>query len=102
MERKIRFVEALREGMRQEMQRDKRVFVLGECVGPHGSCYKQTVGFCDEFGEDRCRDRPISELAIAGAAVGAAIAGMRPIAVIASPGEEVDVDGLLNDFEAGQ
>lgn len=78
--RKIRFVEALREGMRQEMERDPSVFVMGEGVGPHGSCFKQTDGFCAEFGEDRCRDTPISELAIAGAAVGAALAGMRPIA----------------------
>jgi len=66
--------------MRQEMERDSRVFVMGEGVGPHGSCFKQTDGFCDLFGEDRCRDTPISELAIAGAAVGAALAGMRPIA----------------------
>ncbi|MHB9038012.1 MAG: alpha-ketoacid dehydrogenase subunit beta [Armatimonadota bacterium] len=78
--RKIRFVEALREGMRQEMERDARVFVMGEGVGPHGSCFKQTDGFCAQFGEDRCRDTPISELAIAGAAVGSAISGMRPIA----------------------
>lgn len=78
--RKIRFIEALREGMRQEMERDETVFVMGEGVGPHGSCFKQTDGFCAAFGEDRCRDTPISELAIAGAAVGAAMMGMRPIA----------------------
>lgn len=78
--RRIRFVEALREGMRQEMERDVSVFVMGEGVGPHGSCFKQTDGFCAQFGEDRCRDTPISELAISGAAVGAALAGMRPIA----------------------
>jgi len=80
MARKIRFVEALREGMRQEMERDPTVFVMGEGVGPHGSCFKQTDGFCALFGEDRSRDTPISELAIAGAAVGAAMMGMRPIA----------------------
>lgn len=80
MARRIRFVEALREGMRQEMERDERVFVMGEGVGPHGSCFKQTEGFCAAFGEDRSRDTPISELAIAGAAVGSAITGMRPIA----------------------
>lgn len=78
--RRIRFVEALREGMRQEMERDASVFVMGEGVGPHGSCFKQTDGFCAQFGDDRCRDTPISELAISGAAVGAALAGMRPIA----------------------
>jgi len=66
--------------MRQEMERDETVFVMGEGVGPHGSCFKQTQGFCAAFGEDRCRDTPISELGIAGAAAGAAMMGMRPIA----------------------
>jgi acetoin:2,6-dichlorophenolindophenol oxidoreductase subunit beta len=80
MSRKIRFVEALREGMRQEMERDERVFVMGEGVGPHGSCFKQTEGFWAQFGDERVRDTPISELAIAGAAVGAAMMGLRPIA----------------------
>lgn len=80
MARRIRFVEALREGMRQEMERDPSVFVLGEGVGPHGSCFKQTEGFTDLFGLDRSRDTPISELAIAGTAAGAALLGMRPIA----------------------
>ncbi len=80
MARRLRFVEALREGMRQEMERDDTVFVMGEGVGPHGSCFKQTEGFVAAFGEDRCRDTPISELAIAGAAVGAAMMGLRPIA----------------------
>jgi len=80
MSRQIRFVEALREGMRQEMERDCTVFVMGEGVGPHGSCFKQTAGFCTQFGDDRCRDTPISEMAIAGSAVGAALMGMRPIA----------------------
>jgi len=80
MARTLKFVDALREGMRQEMERDETVFVMGEGVGPHGSCFKQTKGFCAAFGEDRCRDTPISELAVAGAAVGAAMAGMRPIA----------------------
>jgi pyruvate dehydrogenase E1 component beta subunit len=80
MARRIRFVEALREGMRQEMERDATVFVMGEGVGPHGSCFKQTEGFCAAFGADRVRDTPISELAIVGAAVGAAMTGLRPIA----------------------
>jgi pyruvate dehydrogenase E1 component beta subunit len=80
MARRIRFVEALREGMRQEMERDPTVFVMGEGVGPHGSCFKQTEGFCAMFGEQRSLDTPISELAIAGTAAGAAMLGMRPIA----------------------
>mgnify|MGYP000639841845 CR=1 FL=1 len=70
--RRIRFVEAIREAMRQEMERDETVFVMGEGVGPHGSAFKQTDGFYERFGEERVRDTPISELAIAGAAVGAA------------------------------
>ncbi|MBP5738169.1 MAG: alpha-ketoacid dehydrogenase subunit beta [Abditibacteriota bacterium] len=77
--RKIRFVEALREGMRQEMERDERVFVIGEGVGPHGSCFKQTDGFVAQFGDDRSKDTPISEMAISGCGVGAAMMGMRPI-----------------------
>lgn len=80
MARRIRFVEALREGMRQEMERDPSVFVMGEGVGPHGSCFKQTKNFTNLFGIDRSRDTPISELAIAGTAAGAAMMGMRPIA----------------------
>ena len=80
MTRQIRFVEALREGMFQEMERDPSVIVMGEGVGPHGSAFKQTDGFYDRFGEERVRDTPISELAIAGAAVGAAMTGTRPIA----------------------
>lgn len=78
--RRIRFVEAIREGMRQEMERDERVFIMGEGIGPHGSAFKQTDGFYEQFGEDRVRDTPISELAIAGTAVGAAMMGLRPIA----------------------
>ncbi|MFA6239933.1 MAG: alpha-ketoacid dehydrogenase subunit beta [Candidatus Hydrogenedentales bacterium] len=80
MARRIRFIEALREGMRQEMERDPSVFIMGEGVGPHGSAFKQTDGLCAQFGEERLRDTPISELAIAGTAVGAALMGMRPIA----------------------
>jgi pyruvate dehydrogenase E1 component beta subunit len=80
MARRIRFVEALREGMRQEMERDPSVFIMGEGVGPHGSAFKQTDGLWAQFGEERVRDTPISELAIAGTAVGAAMLGMRPIA----------------------
>ena len=80
MTRSLTYVEALREGMRQEMERDETVFVMGEGVGLRGSAFKQTAGFYDQFGPERVRDTAISELAIAGAAVGAAISGMRPIA----------------------
>ena len=74
--------EALSAALREEMQRDERVFILGEEVGVWGGTYAVTRGFLDEFGEKRVRDTPIAEMVIAGAAVGAAMAGLRPIAEI--------------------
>jgi pyruvate dehydrogenase E1 component beta subunit len=74
--------EALSAALREEMQRDERVFIMGEEVGVWGGTYAVTRGFIDEFGEKRVRDTPISEMVIAGAAVGAAMAGLRPIAEI--------------------
>lgn len=74
--------EALSAALREEMQRDERVFIMGEEVGVWGGTYAVTRGFLDEFGEKRVRDTPISEMVIAGAAVGAAMAGLRPIAEI--------------------
>ena len=75
-------IEAVREAMREEMQRDSSVFVLGEDVGRRGGVFLATQGFVDEFGERRVIDTPLAEAAIAGVAVGAAMAGMRPIAEI--------------------
>ena len=75
-------LEAVREAMREEMQRDPTVFVLGEDVGRRGGVFLATQGFIDEFGEDRVIDTPLAEAAIAGVAVGAAMRGMRPIAEI--------------------
>ena len=72
--------EALSAALREEMQRDERVFIMGEEVGVWGGTYAVTRGFLDEFGEKRVRDTPISEMVIAGAAVGAAMAGLRPVA----------------------
>ncbi len=72
--------EAITEALREEMQRDPSVFIMGEEVGEWGGTYAVTKGFLDEFGPDRVRDTPISEMVIAGAAVGAALAGTRPIA----------------------
>ena len=75
--------EALKQGIREEMLREKSVFIMGEDVGSNwGGAFKVTKGLAEEFGEDRVRDTPISENAIAGAAVGAAITGMRPVAEI--------------------
>jgi pyruvate dehydrogenase E1 component beta subunit len=71
--------EALRLAMRQEMERDERVFVMGEEVGLFDGSYKVTAGLLDEFGPDRVRDTPISEEGFVGAGVGAAMLGERPI-----------------------
>ena len=70
-------IEAVREAMREEMRRDSSVFVLGEDVGRRGGVFLATQGFVDEFGEQRVIDTPLAEAAIAGVAVGAAMAGMR-------------------------
>lgn len=77
--RKITYREALREGLREEMLRDERVFLLGEDIGVNGGAYKVTVGLYEEFGEERVKDTPITESAIIGAALGAAVTGMRPV-----------------------
>jgi 2-oxoisovalerate dehydrogenase E1 component beta subunit len=74
------YLEAIRQGIQEEMARDESVFVLGEDVGVYGGAFKVTAGLIEEFGEDRVIDTPISESAIVGAAIGAAMMGMRPIA----------------------
>jgi len=74
------YVEAVREALFEEMERDPHVFVLGEDVGVYGGAFKVTDGLLERFGEDRVIDTPISEAAIVGAAVGAAMTGMRPVA----------------------
>jgi pyruvate dehydrogenase E1 component beta subunit len=71
--------ECLRAAHREALQRDPRVFVMGEDVGLYGGTYAVTKGLLAEFGEDRVRDAPLSELGFVGAAIGAAMAGMRPI-----------------------
>ena len=76
----ITFLEGLRQGLREEMERDDRVFILGEDVGAYGGAFKVTEGFQKQFGESRVIDTPISEAAIVGAAAGAAHLGMRPVA----------------------
>lgn len=80
--REITYREALSEALREEMKRDERVFIIGEDVGPYGGAYGVTRGLYQEFGEERVRDTAISEAAIAGAAAGAAMTGMRPVAEI--------------------
>jgi len=74
------YVEAIRQGISEEMDRDDSVFVLGEDVGIYGGAFKVTAGLLEKFGETRVIDTPISESAIVGAAIGAALMGLRPIA----------------------
>jgi 2-oxoisovalerate dehydrogenase E1 component beta subunit len=76
----VTYLEAIRQGIVEEMERDSNVFVLGEDVGAYGGAFKVTEGLLDRFGEERVIDTPISESAIVGAAIGAALMGMRPIA----------------------
>lgn len=72
--------EAISQALWEEMERDPKVFILGEEVGVWGGSYAVTKGFLDHFGAERVRDTPISETAIVGAAIGAALAGLRPVA----------------------
>jgi 2-oxoisovalerate dehydrogenase E1 component beta subunit len=74
------YLQAISDGLRSEMQRDKRVFVIGEDVGVYGGAFKVTQGFQEEFGPWRVIDAPLSETAIVGGCTGAAIMGMRPVA----------------------
>jgi 2-oxoisovalerate dehydrogenase E1 component beta subunit len=76
----ITYLEAISEALREEMRRDATVFLLGEDIGQYGGAFKVTKGFFEEFGEHRVIDTVIAEAAIIGAATGAAIAGMRPVA----------------------
>lgn len=97
--REITYREALKEALREEMQRDPTVFLLGEDIGRYwGGAFKVTQGLAEEFGDERVRDTPISESAIIGAAVGAAITGTRPVAEIMFG----DLTGLAMDQIANQ
>lgn len=80
--RELTYADALREALREEMIRDPNVILLGEEIGVFNGVYKVTRGLLDEFGPERVRDTPISEAAIAGAAVGLALAGLKPVAEI--------------------
>jgi 2-oxoisovalerate dehydrogenase E1 component beta subunit len=74
------YLEAIREGLWEEMERDPNVFLLGEDIGVYGGAFKVTAGFIEHFGERRVVDTPISEAAIVGAAIGASFMGLRPVA----------------------
>ena len=74
------YIEAISDALREEMRRDERVFLIGEDIGAYGGAFKVTKGFQQEFGEWRVIDAPLAETAIVGAATGAALVGMRPVA----------------------
>ena len=80
--RTLTFAEAIREALRQAMQSDPSVFLIGEDIGVYGGAFGVTAGLLDEFGSERVRDTPISEAVIAGACAGAALTGMRPVGEI--------------------
>ena len=74
------YLDAIRQGIWEEMERDPNVFLLGEDIGVYGGAFKVTAGMLEQFGAERVIDTPISESAIVGAAVGAALMGLRPVA----------------------
>ncbi|WP_338709490.1 alpha-ketoacid dehydrogenase subunit beta [Streptomyces virginiae] len=74
--------EALREGLREALLQDERVFLMGEDVGRYGGCFGVSLGLLEEFGPDRIRDTPLSESGFVGAGIGAALGGMRPVVEI--------------------
>ncbi|MED5075540.1 alpha-ketoacid dehydrogenase subunit beta, partial [Anoxybacillus geothermalis] len=78
----LTMIEAINEAMRQEMERDPRIIVLGEDVGENGGVFRATDGLLAQFGEGRVFDTPLAESGIIGTSIGLAINGMRPIAEI--------------------
>ena len=80
--REISYLEAVREAMTQEMERDEKVFLVGEDIGQYGGAFGASFGMLEQFGSDRILDTPITELGLTGMATGAALIGMRPIAEI--------------------
>jgi pyruvate dehydrogenase E1 component beta subunit len=95
--RELTYAQAINEAMSQEMRRDENVFLMGEDVGLYGGAFGVSVGMFEEFGSARVKDTPISEAAIAGAAAGAAVTGMRPIAeIMFSDFITIAMDQLIN------
>src|SRR6266704_2960781 len=91
--REMFYSEALGDALRLEMERDERVILLGEDIAEHGGAFQVTAGLLDKFGPTRIRQTPISELGIVGAAVGAALTGLRPVVELMY----VDFSGLAMD-----
>lgn len=95
--REITYRDAIREALREEMRRDDRVFVMGEDVAVYGGLFKVTEGLLAEFGPERVFDTPLSESVLVGAAVGASLMGMRPIAeVMFADFTTVAMDAIVN------
>jgi len=101
--------DAMREALREALQRDPRVFLMGEDIGKYGGTYAVTRGFYDEFGPERIRDTPLSESAFVGAGIGAALGGMRPIVEVMTVNfsllaldQIVNVAALLRHMSGGQ
>jgi 2-oxoisovalerate dehydrogenase E1 component beta subunit len=78
----ITLIDGLRQAMDEELERDERVFIVGEDVGPRGGVFRATQGLYDKYGEDRVIDSPLAELSIIGIGIGAALYGMRPVCEI--------------------
>src|SRR5438045_9137994 len=76
----VTYLEAIREGLWEEMERDPNVFCIGEDIGEYGGAFKVTAGFLERFGATRVVDTPISAAAIVGASIGADLMGLRPVA----------------------
>ncbi len=95
--RELTYAQAIREAMTIEMRRDENVFLLGEDIGVYGGSFGVTAGMIDEFGSERVKDTPISEAVVVGAAAGAAMMGMRPVAeIMFSDFISIAMDQLVN------
>lgn len=97
LNRNITYAQAINEALRYEMLRDERVFLMGEDVGVYGGAFGVSAGLIEEFGAERVMDTPISEAAIAGAAVGAAVVGLRPVMeIMFSDFVTITMDQIVN------
>jgi pyruvate dehydrogenase E1 component beta subunit len=96
--REVTYREAVREGLREALSADERVFLLGEDIGAYGGAFGVTLGLLEEFGPDRVRDTPLSELGFVGAGVGAALGGMRPVVEVMTVNFSLlSLDQILNN-----
>src|SRR2546426_10504248 len=96
----ITLLEGIRQGLWEEMERDDRVFLLGEDIGVYGGAFKVTDGPPGKFGEDPVIDTPLSETAIVGAAAGAAVMGLRPVAAMQVADLSSCAFDMITDFAA--